>query len=193
MISVTIFRTFYFHHAIVIWLIIYIISGLIENNKRKIRYVNYVKNSTHKYRKAYAYIHRNSNDDKNNIVSIIHCFTLPKSHLIDDINVDKADKVWKKSFLPINFFMIGFICPSLNLLIYGTQYSANNSLFLRLLEVNILGVTILWHLYPITKFFSVYFIETGKLFKCPLWFNIYFFLFAFILLFILNGILLISK
>jgi hypothetical protein len=166
---------------------LYLLAGLIEKRKRKIRYINCAHEEYSIYRKAYRYIH---STDKNFFNCIKESFLLSRNHYLNCIRIDRKNATWKKSFLPFNCFAIGLIAPSLNLLIKGSQYSVCEILPFQLFEINILIFAVLWFLYPIACFFAVK-IETGIMFDSKFWFNLCYFLFSFAVIVVLNGILIV--
>lgn len=186
-ISMVIFRTFYLHYAFVIWCIMYLLAGMTERNKRKVRYINRCCEKSAKYRKTYRYIH--SVDIKK---KFFHCIKentfLSQNFQLNSTTIDRKDTAWKKCFLPFNYFAIGLISPCFNLLIKGSQYSMCEILSFQLFETNILIFVVLWFLYPITSILAVR-IETGIMFQSKFWFNVGYFLFSFAVFFVLNGII----
>ena len=186
-IAMVIFRTFYFHYAFVFWGVLYLLAGLIEKNKRKIRYINWFYEKNAEYRKAYKHIHA-IDANKNFLGCIKENVLLSQNFHLSNLKIDKKDTAWKKSFLPFNYFAIGLFSPCLNLLINGSQYSTCEILLLQLFEINILIFVVLWFLYPVTSFLAVR-IETGIMFESQFWFNLGYFLFSFAVFFVLNGIL----
>lgn len=190
-ISVVIFRTFFLHYAFAFWCVLYLLSGFLEKNKRKIRYINSVWKEHTEYRKAYKYIHCVSNNE-NFFNCLKENILLSQNYYLSDLKTDRKDIAWKKSFLPLNYFMMGLILPSLNLLVKGSQYSMYVFLPFQLLEINILIFVMLWFLYPISYFLAVK-IETGIMFQSKLWFNVGYFLFSFAVFVVLNGIVIVSN
>ena len=135
-IALLIFRVISLPFALIIWFIWYISNGLLEDNKRKLRYINYVANNNIEYTKAYNYIHC-SNDNKGFFESLKENVFISKNKNLNKWVIDKKKIAWKKTFLPFGYFIIGLIYPSINLLINGSQFSSLAPLPLRLLEINI--------------------------------------------------------
>lgn len=191
LISIIIFRTFILHYAFIIWCVTYILIGFFEINSRKIRYINYSIREKKCVKKAYKHIH--TTDNKNFFNCIVdNVFLLHQNSYLKNVIINRKECAWKKSFLPANYFVIGLICPSLNLVIMGSQYGKSDVLFLKLFEINILIFVLLCILYPIAYFFSVK-LETGKMFQSKFWFNIGYILFSFLIFFTLNGIVILSN
>lgn len=190
-ISVMIFRTFFLHYAFAFWCVLYILSGFLEKNRRRIRYINFVWKEHTEYRKAYKYIHCIGNNG-----NFFNCFKenilLSQNDYLSDLKIDRKNISWKKSFLSPNYFVMGLILPSLNLLVNGSQYSTYAFLPFELLEINILIFVVLWFIYPITYFLAVK-IETGIMFQSKCWFNVGYFLFSFAIFVVLNGIVIVSN
>ncbi len=189
LISLILFRTFYLQYALLIYTIYYLSDGILEKNKRKMRFINYTMNKKRSYQKAYKHIH--CVNENNFFTGLKNFIFLSKDSVLKKWTIDKKDVAWRKSFLPFNYFVFGLIYPCLRLLINGSQFSIEANLFLRLLEINILIFTVLWYLYPVSNFFAVR-IETGIMYQSKLWFNIAFFLFSFALVLVLNGILILN-
>lgn len=189
LISIILFRTFHLQYAFLVWIICYLSAGIFEQNKRKMRFINYTLDKNKTYQKTYKYIH--CVNEKNFFTNLKGFVFLSKNNSFNNLKIDKKSVAWKKCFLPFDYFVFGLIYPSLSLLINGSQFSLGANIFLKLLEMNILIFTVLWYLYPITSFFAVK-IETGIMYQSKLWFNVAFLLFSFALFFVLNGILILK-
>lgn len=189
-IAAILFRTLYLHYALVIWIVLYLAVGFMDNKYRMIRYINYIQNKANKWRQLYQYIH-NVNNNKTFLGIIKEYICLPEISHCDKKGLNKKEKAWKKSFLPFNYFVIGLVFPSLNLIVIGSQYYALGIVPLVLLECNILIFTILYYIYPIAKYCAVT-IETGILFQNKKTFIFCYILFSFAVIIVSNGVLIIN-
>lgn len=186
-VAVAVFRTVILHYAFLIWCVIYLLERWFENHKRKVRYIVQVEKTSERQMKNYKYFYTVDNNKKfSNLLK--EAILLRRNKKLDFMNIKNDDKEWEKSFLPFDYFVMGLIVPSVNLLINGTQYFIYDNLLLDLFKVNILIFTTLWFLYPLAYYFSVK-IETGKMFQCKGYFNVSYLLFSFAIFMVLNGII----
>ena len=109
--AILLFRTVKLPYSLLIWLIVYLSVGFTEKKRRKMHYLNILKNNgccDRREAKIFNDIHA-TNVQKAFLKTVKEFSTKTSVISYEIIYRNETKNLWRKTFLPVRYFMIGLI------------------------------------------------------------------------------------